>query len=152
MTPSRWPALWLAILMLSPATARGAEFTRPNILLIVADDLGYADVGIHGSKDIQTPNLDPMAKADTRFTSPQMAIRRGNWKLVRYDAKADGGQGITAGRLYNLVDDIGEKVDLAAKQPKKAQELQTAWDGWNKDNVAPLWPQRNDRKNPSTPR
>lgn len=69
----------------------------------------------------------------------QMAIRKGDWKLVKYDATADGGKGTTAVKLYNLADDIGEKTDLAAKQPEKVKELQTAWDKWNEGNVAPLW-------------
>ncbi|MBT8054418.1 MAG: arylsulfatase [Xanthomonadales bacterium] len=40
---------------------------RPNILLIVADDLGYADLGVHGS-DIQTPNIDKLAAEGILFT------------------------------------------------------------------------------------
>lgn len=39
---------------------------RPHIVYIVADDLGWADVGFHGS-DIQTPNLDKLAKEGARF-------------------------------------------------------------------------------------
>jgi arylsulfatase A-like enzyme len=69
----------------------------------------------------------------------QMAVRKGDWKLVKYDAVADGGKGTSPVRLYNLADDIGEKTDLAEKQPEKAKELQAAWDEWNKGNVAPLW-------------
>ncbi len=42
---------------------------RPNILLILADDLGYADVGFNGAKDIRTPALDRLAKGGTVFTS-----------------------------------------------------------------------------------
>jgi arylsulfatase A-like enzyme len=42
---------------------------RPNIILIVADDLGYGDLGCYGQKQIQTPNLDHLAQEGTRFTS-----------------------------------------------------------------------------------
>lgn len=41
----------------------------PNIVLIVADDLGYSDVGCFGAKGIKTPNLDRLASEGTRFTS-----------------------------------------------------------------------------------
>ena len=40
---------------------------RPNTLLLVADDLGYADLGSYGS-DIRTPNLDALAAEGIRFT------------------------------------------------------------------------------------
>ena len=40
----------------------------PHHVLIVADDMGYADIGVHGSKDIPTPNIDALAKAGVRFT------------------------------------------------------------------------------------
>ncbi len=53
--------------------------TKPNILLIVADDLGYADLGCYGG-DIETPNLDELAKRGTRFsqfhTAPYCAVTR----------------------------------------------------------------------------
>ncbi len=42
---------------------------RPNVILIVADDLGYSDLGCYGSKTIRTPNLDRLAAEGTRFTS-----------------------------------------------------------------------------------
>ena len=56
---------WLAgsaLLCVAPA-AEG----RPNILIILADDLGYADVGFTGGKDIKTPNLDTLAAAGARL-------------------------------------------------------------------------------------
>jgi arylsulfatase A-like enzyme len=36
--------------------------------MIVADDLGYADIGVHGCKDIPTPNIDALATSGIRFT------------------------------------------------------------------------------------
>ena len=42
--------------------------SQPNILLIVADDLGFTDLGCYGS-EIKTPNIDALAKQSTRFTS-----------------------------------------------------------------------------------
>ncbi|MFN0123333.1 MAG: sulfatase-like hydrolase/transferase [Blastocatellia bacterium] len=41
---------------------------KPNIVLIVADDLGYADLGVQGSADIVTPHIDSIAKNGVRFT------------------------------------------------------------------------------------
>jgi hypothetical protein len=41
--------------------------------------------------------------------------------------------------LFNLVEDIGEKNDLAAKNPEKAKELQALYDAWNAQLAKPLW-------------
>ncbi|MEK6259695.1 MAG: sulfatase [Planctomycetota bacterium] len=49
--------------------AQGAETTKPNIVVIVADDQGYADLGIQGGKDIPTPNIDSIAKNGVRCTN-----------------------------------------------------------------------------------
>jgi arylsulfatase A-like enzyme len=52
-----------------PAAGASADSTRPNILVVVADDLGYADVGFHGCKDIPTPHLDALAARGVRCTN-----------------------------------------------------------------------------------
>src|SRR3546814_21001874 len=42
---------------------------KPNIVIIFTDDQGYQDVGVFGSPDIQTPNLDQMAAEGVQFTN-----------------------------------------------------------------------------------
>src|SRR4051812_15963518 len=44
-----------------------AGTSRPNVVLILADDLGYSDLGCYGG-EIETPNLDRLAKDGIRFT------------------------------------------------------------------------------------
>lgn len=56
-------ATLFAVCLASAATA--AE--RPNIIYIMADDLGSADLGCYGQKDIRTPNIDRLAEQGTRF-------------------------------------------------------------------------------------
>ena len=53
----------------SASFAADAPAAKPNILLIVGDDMGYADVGFQGCKDIPTPSLDALAASGVRFTS-----------------------------------------------------------------------------------
>ena len=50
------------------ALARGATPAKPNIIFILADDLGYGDLGSYGQKLIRTPRLDRMAREGMRFT------------------------------------------------------------------------------------
>lgn len=59
--------LCVAFAIVSARAADKAE--RPNILLIVADDLGYSDLGFQGAKDIPTPHLDRLAKEGMHCTS-----------------------------------------------------------------------------------
>src|ERR1051325_11212330 len=70
----------------------GAEIKKPNILFIVGDDMGYADVGFQGCSDIPTPNLDSFAKSGVRFTSgyvsgPYCSPTRAGLMSGRYQEK-----------------------------------------------------------------
>ena len=63
------PALGLSILL--PLNTAGAD-SRPNILLIVADDLGFSDLGAYGG-EIHTPNIDQLAASGVQFTNFHVA-------------------------------------------------------------------------------
>jgi arylsulfatase A-like enzyme len=54
--------------IVSAAAAEDGKRRLPNIIWIMADDLGYGDVGCYGQKQIQTPNIDALAKGGIRFT------------------------------------------------------------------------------------
>jgi arylsulfatase A-like enzyme len=70
----------------------------------------------------------------------QMALRMGDWKLVRYDNHVDlGTSGVSSVKLYNLASDIGETNDLAVLKAEKVREMQAKWDAWNSTLVKPLW-------------
>ena len=71
----RTPLVFIAMILFVSGCNQGPESTesselawepRPNILLIVADDLGYGDIGVNGS-EIDTPNLDLLASSGLRF-------------------------------------------------------------------------------------
>jgi arylsulfatase A-like enzyme len=80
----------------------------------------------------------------------QMAIRKGDWKLVKPAAgkgRAGGGGAVSrrekatvaGAMLFNLKSDVGEQTDVAGKHPDKVQELAAAWEKWNAELVAPRW-------------
>ncbi|MBM3981025.1 MAG: sulfatase [Planctomycetes bacterium] len=127
----------------------GATFDAPVIQLdVLPTALSAVGVEVKADWKLDGVNLIPHVTGGAKGVphdalfwrfGQQTAVRKGDWKLVRYDATADGGKGTTAARLYNLASDIGEKTDLSAKEPDKVKELQVAWDEWNKGNVAPLW-------------
>jgi arylsulfatase A len=62
------PAILGALLCLAP-TIRAADTTKPNLVVILIDDMGYGDIGPFGSKLNRTPNLDRMAAEGMRLTS-----------------------------------------------------------------------------------
>jgi len=56
------------LLPATPSALSGAPANRPNVILMMADDLGFGDPGFNGNRVIHTPNLDAMAQAGIRFT------------------------------------------------------------------------------------
>jgi len=133
-----------------PGTIEPASFDRPAIQLdLHATSLAAA--GVKATDDMQLDGVDllPHLKGETKAPphdalywrfGTQLAIRAGNYKLVRYDTTADlddKPRTTSPARLYDLNADPGEGTDLAAKMPEKVKELQTMWDRWNEKNVKP---------------
>jgi uncharacterized sulfatase len=84
--------LLVALLLASPSALRAADNTRPNILVILADDLGYADLGCQGSPDVKTPNIDAIAANGVRctagyVTAPQCSPSRAALMSGRYQQR-----------------------------------------------------------------
>ncbi len=94
--------------MLAPG-ARAADAPRPHVLYIVADDLGFADVGFHGS-DIKTPNLDRLAAGGAKlgqfYTQPMCTPTRAALLTGRYPLRYGLQTGvIPSGASYGLATD-----------------------------------------------
>jgi arylsulfatase A-like enzyme len=144
-----------------PGRVNPGVFAEPVIQLdLTATALAAAGVKVDSGASLDGVNLLPFldgAKADAPHAAlywrfgQQMAIRAGDWKLVRYDLNADTrtgvrNQGVTAAKLYNLAADISETNDLAAAMPDRVKELQSRWNKWNESNLKPLWGRGGDQQ------
>ena len=94
------------------SAAAAAQPTRPNIILAMADDLGWGDVSFHGHKVLKTPNLDAMAAAGLRMDrfyagAPVCSPTRGSCLTGRHPYRygiffANADDGTTAPSKYSL--------------------------------------------------
>lgn len=80
-----------SLVLASPALAAETP-SRPNIIVIIADDLGWGDLGCYGHPKFKTPHIDDLAKAGVRLTSfytpvPFCAPTRGSLMTGRYPAR-----------------------------------------------------------------
>ena len=85
---------------------------KPNIILILTDDLGYADVGFNGSKDIVTPNIDELANNGVVFSNG----------YVSYPVCGPSRAGIMTGRYQDSFG-FGKNPLFAPKDPKMGLPL-----------------------------
>jgi arylsulfatase A-like enzyme len=108
-----------------------AQRRKPNILLIVADDMGYADLGIHGSRDVRTPHIDQLAKEGIRFTDayvtgPYCSPTRAGLLTGRYQqrfghefniepAQTEGGLPLTERTMADRLKAAGYRTALFGK-------------------------------------
>ncbi len=134
--------------------ASGEQYDEPVIQMdIFPTVLAAAGIDAESEKRLDGINLLPHLHGETSGSPHealywrslgQMAIRRGNWKLVSYFAKMDEGEllrsdprdEMTPLRLYNLKRDIGESQDLSQQEPQVAAELLSLWNQWN-DRMKP---------------
>jgi arylsulfatase A-like enzyme len=113
----------LAAAALLVLLAPGLAAARPNILIIVGDDMGYADIGVHGCKDIPTPHIDSLAKNGVRCTSgyvsgPYCAPTRAGLLTGRYQNRF--------GFEFNPGPVAGDEVGLPLTETTLADRLQAA--------------------------
>lgn len=134
----------------------GTVDDRPVIQLdILPTALAAAGVTLADKETLDGVNLIPfLTGGDSGFPheslywrfGPQIALRKGDWKLV----KAPDGGGVNGGskdgrattvgaQLYNLKHDIGERENLAEKHPDKLHELTAAWEAIDSGMIEPLW-------------
>lgn len=127
---------------------------RPIIQLdILPTILAAANVEAKPEWKLDGVNLLPYLKGEKtevphealywRF-GQQIAIRKGDWKLVKGAGGGKGGDGngvanVQGAELYNLKSDIGEQANLAEKEPEKVRELAAQWEKWNSELIAPKW-------------
>jgi arylsulfatase A-like enzyme len=110
-------------------TARADEAAKPNIIYILADDLGWKDVGFHGS-DIKTPNLDKLAAEGVRlerhYTAPMCTPTRAALMTGRYPMRYGLQIGVIPGAgtyalaqdeflLPQMLKDAGYKTYMSGK-------------------------------------
>lgn len=83
-----------ALLTLLPALSVNAA-PKPNIVFIIADDMGYADISSFGAPDVETPSIDRLAKDGIRFTNiyalgPECTPSRVSYLTGRYPQRVGG--------------------------------------------------------------
>ncbi|HEY1377728.1 MAG TPA: sulfatase-like hydrolase/transferase [Gemmataceae bacterium] len=114
-------ALATAVSLLAAPAAAADGNRRPNVIVILADDMGYADVGFQGCTDIPTPHLDALAKAGVRCTDgyvscPVCSPARAGLLTGRYQQRF--------GHEYNP--SLGKGVGLPLTEVTVADRLRAA--------------------------
>ena len=118
---------------MSSAQAPAVNASRPNVVLIITDDVGYGDLSSYGAPDIRTPNIDRLATEGVRFTDfyangvvctpTRAALMTGRYQqrvglehvLTLAPASVDGGLAVTGRTLPRLLKNNGYATALFGK-------------------------------------
>ena len=124
----------------APGSASGAE-ARPNILLIMTDDQGYGDLGVHGNPKIRTPNLDRFARESVRlksfYVSPVCSLTRASLMTGRYNYRT-GVVDTYAGRSLMHPGETTIAEVLAAAGVSHFRDLRQVASGWTTRPMRPI--------------
>ena len=137
-------SLCFLLLLASRAGLHAAEPTKPNIVVFLADDMGWGDSATYGNKLIRTPNLDDLAAQGVKFTQCYSALRcllaisfsdpdradsvseevamRGKWKLL-----ALGGKPV---ELFDVDSDPNEQRNVMDDHPDLVASLTAQLREW----------------------
>ncbi|WP_200275314.1 sulfatase-like hydrolase/transferase [Haloferula rosea] len=117
--PSVIPGFILALCLCSSVFA---ATSRPNVILILADDLGYEAIGVNGAEQVQTPNLDRLAGEGVRFTNcfanpictpSRVKIMTGQYNVRNYTKFGELDRGQTT--FARLAQEAGYATCIAGK-------------------------------------
>jgi arylsulfatase A-like enzyme len=124
----------------------------PPVIQLDISATALAAAGVESKPEWKLDGVNLLPYLDGKNTAPphaalywrfgeQMAIRMGDWKLVKGHLVPEKPFTDIAKKplLFNLADDIGEQKDLADANPAKVKELADAWQKWNEGLVPAAW-------------
>jgi arylsulfatase len=143
----RYRCLFVLIVALLPACPAGAAeptYPRPNIVVILADDMGFSDLGCYGS-EINTPNIDKLAAGGLRFTQFYNGARccptRAALLTGLYAHQAGVGHMVENKGFPGYEGKLNDRCVTIAEVLKSTANYRTAMSGkWHVGEERPHWP------------
>lgn len=142
MTPNRRSVLAALGAATAASSLKAARSKRPpNVVLIVADDLGWGDLGCYGSPFIRTPNIDRLARGGVRMTDFYASA---NVCTPSRAGMLTGRYPIRTGLAHEVVT-VKDSKGLPLEEVTIAKMLGPGWSTmlagkWHLGHVAPSWP------------